>query len=102
MRPGVGPDGMPLLRHLLENLWVPERMVADREEGRLGALRRECTQYGRRIHRPGAIVKGEHDLVCLQEIVHLEVLKSESGTAGSVDLHRARKAQDICRLCTVR
>jgi hypothetical protein len=41
------------------------------------------------VARPWAIVEGQHDLARLQEVVSLEVLKAEAGSAQGVDLNHA-------------
>ena len=79
----------------LEDLGVPAGMFADREEQRLGALVGQRLEHGRRIARPRAVVEGQHDFVVLQEVVGLEVLEAEAGTAGGVDLDDAGNAERV-------
>ena len=102
VRPGMRPDRVTLRGHLLENLGMPHRMLADREERTLRALRRERAQHGGRIHRPGPVVEGQHDLVGLQKIVHLEVLEAEPRSARGIDLNRTAHAHHVRLLRTVR
>jgi len=74
---------------LCDQVWLPIVWPADRKEDRLGALRGQRRQHLRRVARPGPVVEGEHHLAGLQEIVLLEVLEAEAGTAGGVDLDGA-------------
>jgi hypothetical protein len=70
-------------------------VLADREEDRLGAMRRECGEHSRGIPWPGAIVEGQHDLALTQEVVVFEMLEAEAWAAGSVDFDHAGNAEGI-------
>src|ERR1700729_3962881 len=59
MRPGVRADGMAGRGHLLENLGMVARMLADREEQTLGAFVRERLQNRGRVSRPRPVVEGQ-------------------------------------------
>ena len=53
------------------------------------------SEHCRGVLRPGAVVEGEHDLAFAQKIMALEVLESEAGAAGGVDLDNSRHAQSV-------
>ena len=72
-------DGVAGGRHLLEDFGLLDRMLADREEDRLGAVRGERGQHRRRIHRPRAVVEGEHDFAGAQEVMALKCSKPKPG-----------------------
>ena len=95
MRPGVGADGVALCRDLLQDLGMPGRMLADGEEDRLSAVLIERGEHGGGRAGPGAVVEGQHDLAVPEEIVLVEVLDTESRTAGGVDLDSADDADCI-------
>jgi len=69
MRPGVAADRMTSGSHLPEDFGRPHRMLADREEDRLGAVGSERRQDGGRVVGPRTIVEGQHNLAGLQKIV---------------------------------
>ena len=71
------------------------RVLADREEDRLGAVGRQRGQYGRRVVRPRTVVEGQHHFAGTQEIVALEVLEAEARPAGGIDLDDAGEAKCI-------
>ena len=70
-------------------------MLADGEEDRLGAFLRQNLENGRRVHRPRAVVERQHHFLVAQEIELLEMLETETGAPGGVDLHHARNAEGI-------
>ena len=74
---------------------MPQRMLADREERRLGAMLCQGGEHGARIVGPGAVVEREHHLLHEQEVVHLVLLEAEPGAAGGVDLDRAGNAERV-------
>ena len=45
--------------NLLEDFWMPNGMLTDREEDGFGALLCQRPQYGWRIARPRTVVEGE-------------------------------------------
>ena len=81
MRPGVPADGVTGCGDLLEDLGMPQRVLADREERRLGAMLGQGVEHGARIVGPGTVVEREHHLLQQQEVVHLVLLEAEPGTA---------------------
>ena len=89
------PTAWPARGHLLEDAGLVGGMLADREEDRPRAVRRERGEDRHRALRPRAVVEGEHDFAGAQEVMLLEVLEAETGTAGGVDLDRARDAERI-------
>src|SRR5581483_8432827 len=93
-RPSVRADGMAAFGDLLEDLRIIGGVLADREERRLHTLVGQRLEH-RRGGRPRAIVEGQNHLVVAQEVVLLEVLEAEAGTAGGVDLDRAGDAQRV-------
>src|SRR5947209_3169000 len=95
MRPGVGADGVALGVDAFENFGMPARVFPDREESRLDALSGECREHGRSIARPRAVVERQHDLPRFQEIMRLEMLEAESGSAGGIYLHDARQTKRV-------
>jgi len=66
MRPCVRSNRVSSRRDLLEKFGMPQRVLADREEHRLGALRRQRLEHGGRIARPRPVVEGQDDLALLQ------------------------------------
>src|ERR1051325_10872979 len=82
-------------RDLLHDFRVPASVLADWEEYRLGALISQRLEYCRRVARPRTIVEGEHDLVVLQKIVGLEMLKAETGAARGIDLNHTGNAEGV-------
>ena len=88
MAPGMGADRVTARGDLLQNFRVIGRVLADDEECRLHALLGQCRQNLRRC-RPRAVVEGEQNLLVTQEVVLLEMLEAETGTAGGVDLNSA-------------
>ena len=74
---------------------MPRRVLADLEEGRLGAIVGQRLEHHRRVVRPRAVVEGQHDFLVAQEVVLLEVLGAEGRAAGGVDLDDARDAERI-------
>src|SRR6266699_864011 len=93
MGPSMAADRVPGLGHLLDKLGVPDGVLADREERRLDAVRRQCGEHGWRIVRPGSVVEGEHHLLVAEEIMLLEVLEPEARPASGVDLYYARDSK---------
>ncbi len=85
----MAADGVPAGDYLLQDAGLPHGVLADREEDRLGAMRREGCKHRRRMARPGAIVECQYHLARLQEVVALEVLEAEAGAAQGVDLDHA-------------
>src|SRR6266404_8166661 len=95
MRPSMGADAMAGRRHLFENFGMVGRVLADREEHRLGAFIRERFEHGGRVYRPGTVVEGQHDFLVRQEVELLEMLEAETWPAGSVDFHDAADTECI-------
>ena len=58
---------------------MPHRVLADREEGRLGAMRRERGQHRRRVVRPRAVIEGQHDLAWRRKSWVLKCSKPKPG-----------------------
>ena len=77
--PGVAADGVAGGGDLLEDFGMPDRVLADREEYRLGALRRERREHRRRILRPGAVIEGQHDLAVRRKSMLLKCSKPKPG-----------------------
>src|SRR5215204_4043607 len=84
---------MPLRCHLLEDFGVEQGVFSDREECCLGAVISERFEHGRGVVQPWTIVKGEQHFVGPKEIVHFEVLKSETWAACRVNFDHARYAE---------
>src|SRR5260370_38387913 len=99
VNPGVRADGVPGGCNLLKDAGLVGRMQADREEDRLGAVRSKRGEHGRRVLRPGAVVKGGHHLAFAPEVVRLEVLETEAGTARAIDLQSSRHADSVRISC---
>ncbi len=95
MRPGVAADGVAGGGDLLEDAGLIGGVLADREEDRLGAVRRHRVHHGHGALRPRAIVEGQHHFAGTQEIVFPEMFEAEAGAAGGVDLDHARNAKRI-------
>src|SRR5258708_1554522 len=93
--PSMRTDGVPGCGPLLEDPGLIRGMQADREEDRLGAVRGERGEHRVRVLRPGAVVEGEHHLAFAKEIMALEVLESEAGAAGGVDLDHTADPQSV-------
>ena len=86
---------MPCRSNLLEDFRMPHRMFSDREEHGFGALLRQGLKYGWRIAGPRSVIKGEHYFPISQEIVGLEVLKSETRSSSGVDFNDTCDAERI-------
>jgi hypothetical protein len=74
-------------RHLFHDVGVPPGVFSDRKKDCLGALIGERLEHGRRMTRPRAVIEREHDFFVAQEIISLEVLKTEARSAGRVDFN---------------
>ena len=85
----MGADSHPGLDHLFGDFGMPHCVLADLKKRGFQTLIGESLEHRRRALRPGAIVKGQDDLLVAQEVVLLEVLEAESGAAGGVDLDDA-------------
>ena len=68
---------------------MPHCVLADLKERGFQTLIGQRLEHRRRALRPGAIVEGQDDLLVAQEVVLLEVLEAESGSARRVDLDDA-------------
>src|SRR6476659_1646901 len=79
-------DSVSSCRHLFHDFWMPASMLADREEHGFGALVGQRLEYSRRMTRPRTVVESQHNFVVAQEVISLEMLKTESGTTRCVDL----------------
>ena len=88
-------DGVPGCGYLLEDAGLIRGMQADREEDRFGAVRGECGKHRLSVLRPGPIVEGQHHLTFAKEIMALEVLESEAGAAGGIDLDHTADPQSV-------
>jgi hypothetical protein len=95
VRPGVRSDGMPGSSHLLHDFGMPSGVLSDRKKDCLGALLGERLEHSRRMTRPRAIVEREHDFLVAQEVIGLEVLKTEARAAGGVDFDNPRHAERV-------
>ena len=95
VRPGVRSDRMTGRHHLLEDFGIVGGVLADREEDAGGAFIRERLQHGGRVHRPWAVVEGQHHFLVAQEVELLEMLEAETGAAGGVDLDGAADAERV-------
>jgi hypothetical protein len=89
MRPGMATDRHAGGNHLLGDLRAPSGVLADLEEGRLQAFVGKLLEHGGRVARPRAVVEGQDDFLVAQEVVLLEMLEAEAGTAGRIDLDNA-------------
>src|SRR5260221_531569 len=98
MRPGMGADAMAGRGHLFENFGMVGRVLADREEYRLGAFIRERLEHGGRVYRPGTVVEGQHDFLVRPTVELLEMREAETRPARGVDFHHAADAERI-RIC---
>jgi hypothetical protein len=94
VRPGVRANGMAAGRDLAENFRVVGGVLADGKERRLDAFVGQRLEHGGG-GRPGAVVEGQHHLVVAQEVVHLEMLESEAGSAGGVDFDGSGHAERV-------
>ncbi len=74
---------------------MPHRVFSDREESCFDALRRECREHGRSIARPRSVVEGQHNLAHFQEIMRLEMLEAEAGSAGGIYFHDAGQSKRV-------
>src|SRR5690606_1453053 len=91
--PCMAAHRVPARRDVLQDVRVPERMLADDEERGLGAVLIERVEHGLCVVRPRTIVECEDDLLRHEEIVHTILLEAESGSAGRVDLDGPRNAK---------
>ncbi len=89
VRPGVGADRHAGVDHLFGDFRMPGRVLADFEECGLQAFVGQRLEDGGRVRRPRAVVERQNDLFVAEEVVLLEVLEAEAGTAGGVDLDDA-------------
>src|SRR5262249_60004837 len=71
---------------LLGDLRMPGCVLADLEEGRLEAFVGKYLEHGGRVAWPGTVVEGQDDFLVAQEVILLEMLEAEAGTAGGIDL----------------
>ena len=67
--PGVAADGVTCGRDLLEDAGLVGGVLADREEDRLGAVRRHGVHHGHGALRPRTVIEGQHDFARTQEVV---------------------------------
>src|ERR1700678_3173339 len=95
MRPSVAAERHAGLDHLLGNLRMPGRVLADFEERRFETIVSESPEDSRRVLRPGTVVEGQHHFFVAEKIVLLEVFEAEAGAAGGVDLDNARETQSF-------
>jgi hypothetical protein len=84
-------DGHAGVDHLLGDLRMPGGVLADLEEGRLQTFVGQRLEHGRRVPRPGTIVEGQDDFLVAEEVILLEMLKAEAGTADGIDLDDPRE-----------
>jgi hypothetical protein len=91
----MAADRVPGGHHLPHDAGLPHRVLADRKEDCLGAVLGEGGEHSRRAARPRPIVEGQHHLAGLQEVVALEVLESETRSAGGVDLDHPPDAERV-------
>ena len=80
---------------LPQDVGVPHGVLADGEEDAGGAFVGQRLQHGRGVHRPWAVVEGQHDFLVGQEIQLLEMLEAESRPAGGVDFDHPADAERI-------
>ncbi len=92
VRPGVGADGHSGFDHLLGDLGMPHRVLADLKERGFQTIVGERLEHGGGILRPRTVVERQHDLLLVEEVILLEMLEAEAGAAGGVDLDDARQA----------
>ena len=95
MRPGVGADGVTGCGDLPEKFRMIHRVLADREEHRLGALVGERLEHRGRIDGPRTVIEGQHDFLVRKEIELLEMLEAETRPASGVDFDHARDAERV-------
>jgi hypothetical protein len=86
---------MPFRSNLLQNLRMPHGMFTDREEHGFGALLCQRPEYGWRIAGPRTVVEGEHHFAITEEIVRLEMLKSEARSSRGVDFNDTCDAKSL-------
>ena len=78
---------MPFRSNLLQDLRMPHGMFTDREKHGFGALFCQRPENGWRIAGPRTVVEGEHHFPITEEIVGLEMLKSEARSSRGVDFN---------------
>ena len=93
VRPGVAADGHAGGGNQPAEFGMPDRVFADFKERRLETLIGQRLDDRRGVFRPRPVVESQHHFVLAQEIVLLEMLAAECGTAGRVDLDDPRKTQ---------
>src|SRR3569623_355553 len=95
VRPGVRADGVAVRCNRFQDFRMPGRVLADREEDRLGALVVQRLDDGGRVDGPRTVVEGQYDFLFAQEVELLEMLEAEAGPAGGVDGDDARDAERV-------
>ena len=95
VRPSMGADCHAGREHLLGDLRMPGRVLADLEESRLEAFVGQRPEHGERVAGPRAVVESQDDFLVAQEVILLEVLEAEAGTAGGVDFDDTRQAHAV-------
>src|SRR5208282_2676483 len=92
VRPGVAADRHSGFDHLLGDLGMRDRVLADLEECGFQTIISERLENRWSVFRPGAVVESQHDLLIAEEVVLLEMLEAESGAALRVDLYDAHQS----------
>src|SRR5262249_51726516 len=86
MRPGMGANRNAGRDRLFGDLRMPAGVPTDLEEGCFQAFVGQRLENGLRVARPRTVVEGQDDFFITQEVILLEMLEAEAGTAGRVDL----------------
>jgi hypothetical protein len=96
VRPRMRTDRHAGIDHLPRDLGMPTRIFADLEERRLHTLVSKRLEHASSADRPGTIVERQNDFVVAKEtLVASEMLETEFGPSGRIDLHDARKSESI-------
>ena len=86
---------MPFRSNLFEDFRMPHGMLTNWEEHGFGAVFCQRLKYGWRIAGPRTVVEGEHHFPVTQEVVGLEMLKSEARSSSGVDFNDTCDAKSL-------
>src|SRR5690606_2231123 len=96
---GMGPrmtaNRVPPGRDFLENVGMPERVLADDEECGFRAVLVQCIKDSAGVVRPRTCIERQSDLLQQKEVVHPVLLEAEPRSAGCIDLDRAGNSKRI-------
>ena len=95
MRHRMHTDCVTALDDLAEHFGVAGCELAYREKRGLHALGGKRGQDGFGVCGERTIVEGEDNLLRIEEVICLVVLKAEAGSARGVDFHHARHAKRV-------